>query len=196
MTQKLSALLFAKIDDERRVRILDGAMGCFLAYGYQRTTMDDIARAAEISRPALYLQFRNKADIYRALASAFMEHALENAVSAFQAAGDLETRLRSGLSCVMDLVGAVEASPHGADILDMKSSLAADIVASGRAKMRATIEGAIAASGATACSARVCAEMLLDAMDGMKQRMPPSAEQAKLKDDYIAVLMAALARPS
>ncbi len=196
MTQKLSALLFAKIDDERRVRILDGAMGCFLAYGYQRTTMDDIARAAEISRPALYLQFRNKADIYRALASAFMEHALENAVSAFQAAGDLETRLRSGLSCVMDLVGAVEASPHGADILDMKSSLAADIVASGRAKMRATIESAIAASGATACSARVCAEMLLDAMDGMKQRMPPSAEQAKLKDDYIAVLMAALARPS
>ncbi len=195
MTHPLSTLLFDKLGDERRARILDGAMGCFLAYGYQRTTMDDIAKAAEISRPALYLQFKNKADIYRALASAFMEHTLENAEAAFEAAGDLQTRLRSGLACVMDLVGAVEASPHGADILDMKSSLAADIVSGGRNKMRNLIEDAIAQETPATQLAGVYADMLLDAMDGMKQRLPPAAEQARLKDDYIAILMAALARP-
>ena len=42
-------------------------MKVVLAYGYSRTTMDDIARAAEMSRPALYLLFRNKAEIYRAM---------------------------------------------------------------------------------------------------------------------------------
>lgn len=196
MTQPLSDFLFAKISDERRARILDGAMNCFLAYGYQRTTMDDIAKAAEISRPALYLQFKNKTDIYRALATAFMEHTLANAEAVFDAGGDVQTRLRSALACVMDLVGAVEASPHGAEILDMKSSLAADIVASGRGKMRAMIEGAIAEGGAAARPPGVYADMLLDALDGMKQRLPPAAEQAKLKDDYIEILMAALARPS
>lgn len=196
MTQPLSALLFEKVGDERRARILDGAMECFLAYGYQRTTMDDIARAADISRPALYLQFRNKRDIYRALAAAFMEHVLANAQAAFEADGDLETRLRRALSCVMDLVGVVEASPHGADILDMKSSLAADIVASGRGAMCTMTEEAIAAHGAATGSPRLYAEMLLDAMDGMKDRAPPLAEQARLKDEYIAILMAALARPS
>ena len=41
--------------DPKRARILDGAMKVFLAYGYSRVTMDDIARAAEVSRPALYL---------------------------------------------------------------------------------------------------------------------------------------------
>lgn len=192
MTEPLSSLLFANVDDERRTRILDGAMGCFLAYGYQRTTMDDIAKAAEISRPALYLQFRNKADIYRALATAFMEHALANAEAAFEASDDLETRLRAALSCVMTLVGEVEASPHGAEILDMKSSLAADIVARGRDRMRAMIEDAIAMSGGAAQPPRAYAEMLLDALDGLKQRMPFSADQARLKDDYISILLASL----
>jgi AcrR family transcriptional regulator len=67
--------LLEHIEDSttRRARILVGAMKVFLAYGFQRTTMDDIARAAEISRPALYLLFRNKTDIYRALASGFLE---------------------------------------------------------------------------------------------------------------------------
>ncbi|TIN71546.1 MAG: helix-turn-helix transcriptional regulator, partial [Mesorhizobium sp.] len=54
--------------DPKRVRILDGAMKVFLAYGFSRTTMDDIARAADMSRPALYLLFKNKTDIFRAIA--------------------------------------------------------------------------------------------------------------------------------
>jgi AcrR family transcriptional regulator len=192
MTQSLSDTLFANCEDERRARILDGAMGCFLAYGYQRTTMDDIAKAAEISRPALYLQFRNKTDIYRALATAFMQHAVSNAETVFSGPGDLERKLTSALTCVMDLVGEVEASPHGAEILDMKTSLAAEIVATGRARMIELVETAIAASGPTPLPPRLYADMLLDALDGMKLRMPPVDEQMRLKDGYIAVLMAAM----
>ena len=48
-------------------------MKVFLAYGYSRVTMDDIARAAEVSRPALYLLFRNKADIYRAIGAMLLD---------------------------------------------------------------------------------------------------------------------------
>jgi AcrR family transcriptional regulator len=194
MTQSLSDMLFANCGDERRARILDGAMGCFLAYGYQRTTMDDIAKAAEISRPALYLQFRNKTDIYRALATAFMQYAVSNAETVFAGPGDLERKLTSALNCVMDLVGEVEASPHGAEILDMKTSLAAEIVATGRGRMIELVETAIAASGPTPLPPRLYADMLLDALDGMKLRMPPAGEQMRLKDGYIAVLLAAMGR--
>jgi AcrR family transcriptional regulator len=194
MTQSLSDMLFANCGDERRARILDGAMGCFLAYGYQRTTMDDIAKAAEISRPALYLQFRNKTDIYRALATAFMQYAVSNAETVFSGPGDLERKLTSALNCVMDLVGEVEASPHGAEILDMKTSLAAEIVATGRGRMIELVETAIAASGPTPLPPRLYADMLLDALDGMKLRMPPAGEQMRLKDGYIAVLLAAMGR--
>jgi AcrR family transcriptional regulator len=54
--------------DSKRARVLEAAMKVVLVYGYHRTTMDDIARAAQMSRPALYLLFRNKAEIYRAIA--------------------------------------------------------------------------------------------------------------------------------
>lgn len=192
MTQSLSDMLFANCEDERRARILDGAMGCFLAYGYQRTTMDDIAKSAEISRPALYVQFRNKTDIYRALATAFMQYCVSNAEAVFAGPGDLPEKLGSALTCVMDLVGEVEASPHGAEILDMKTSLAAEIVATGRGRMIELVETAIAAGGPTPLPPRLYADMLLDAIDGMKLRMPPVGEQFRLRDGYVAVLLAAM----
>lgn len=192
MTQSLSDMLFARCEDERRARILDGAMGCFLAYGYQRTTMDDIAKAAEISRPALYLQFRNKTDIYRALATAFMQFCVSQAERVFAGPGGLPDKLGGALTCVMDLVGEVEASPHGAEILDMKTSLAADVVATGRGRMIELVETAIAAGRPTPLPPRLYADMLLDAIDGMKLRMLPAAEQARLKEGYVAALLAAM----
>ncbi len=65
--------------DPKRIRVLKGAMQVFLAYGYSRTTMDDIARAAEVSRPALYLLFRNKTDIYRAICSCLLCNSVREA---------------------------------------------------------------------------------------------------------------------
>ena len=48
---------------DKRAQILDQAMDLVMRYGYSRVTMDDIARAAGMSRPALYQFFRNKTDI-------------------------------------------------------------------------------------------------------------------------------------
>ena len=80
-TQTLDA---RTIDDPKRARILERAMKVFLAYGFARTTMDDIARAAEVSRPALYLLFRNKTDIYRAIGAGLLEQSVETARMALQ----------------------------------------------------------------------------------------------------------------
>jgi TetR/AcrR family transcriptional regulator, transcriptional repressor of aconitase len=52
-------------DDERRMAILDAALECFLKHGYAKTSLDDIARAAHISRPLLYLKFKNKGEIFQ-----------------------------------------------------------------------------------------------------------------------------------
>lgn len=47
-------------------RILDGALAQLELHGVRRTTMDDIARAAGVSRPTLYGYFPNKGAIIRA----------------------------------------------------------------------------------------------------------------------------------
>ncbi|MDY7227221.1 TetR/AcrR family transcriptional regulator [Hyalangium rubrum] len=51
----------------RRVAILEAARDCFLQFGYAKTSLDDIAKRANISRPLIYRKFKNKEDIFSAL---------------------------------------------------------------------------------------------------------------------------------
>ena len=51
---------------EKKARVLETATSVFLRYGYRRTTMGDLATAAGISRPALYLLFCNKERVFEA----------------------------------------------------------------------------------------------------------------------------------
>jgi len=53
--------------DEKRDRVVAAATNVFLRYGFYRTTMADIAKAAGMSRPALYLLFPGKEDIFAAV---------------------------------------------------------------------------------------------------------------------------------
>ena len=52
----------------RRNDIVDAAEKLFFSRGYENVTMDDIAKELEMSRAALYLSFKNKEDIYAAIA--------------------------------------------------------------------------------------------------------------------------------
>jgi AcrR family transcriptional regulator len=54
-------------DAERRRAILDAARACFVQFGYAKTSLDDIARRANLSRPLLYRKYRNKEDIFGAV---------------------------------------------------------------------------------------------------------------------------------
>jgi AcrR family transcriptional regulator len=187
-------------EDARRARILEGAMTVFLAYGFQRTTMDDIARAAEISRPALYLVFRNKTDIYRALATEFLQGIIANAREVLASDDPLADRLERSIVCMLDHVIEIEESPHGAEILDMKNSLAGDIVASCRAELLSLVEAAIAKEArsrsvelsALGLSAGILADLLLDAIDGMKMRGLPAQRQREAVHRYTGIVARAI----
>lgn len=50
----------------RRRRILDAAVATFLRFGFRKTSMEEVARAAHISRQGLYLHFPTKEDLFRA----------------------------------------------------------------------------------------------------------------------------------
>jgi AcrR family transcriptional regulator len=49
----------------RRDAILQAAAGVFLRFGYRKSSMDDLARAAGLSRQGLYLHFAAKETIFR-----------------------------------------------------------------------------------------------------------------------------------
>lgn len=169
-----------RVEDPRRARILDGAKQVFLAYGFSRTTMDDIARAVEISRPALYLLFRNKADIFRAVGQRFLDQSLMAALCVLRnEEGPLGARLMTALDrALFQLFRAIEDSPHGEEIVDVENRIAADIVAEWRQRLVDAFTETIAAEARMqgtrleelGLTAQALAEMLFDIFQGLKAR--------------------------
>ena len=54
------------MDDEKRSRIVAAAINVFWKHGFRRVNMGELAEAAGISRPGLYLYFRTKEDVFKA----------------------------------------------------------------------------------------------------------------------------------
>lgn len=48
-------------------QIAEAALRLFARYGYKRSSMDDIAREAGVARATLYLHFKGKDDVFRAM---------------------------------------------------------------------------------------------------------------------------------
>ena len=61
----------------KRDQIIVAATAVFLRYGHARTTMNDVAEEARISRPALYLVFPRKEDIFAAVTERLIQNKLE-----------------------------------------------------------------------------------------------------------------------
>lgn len=59
--------------DERRAQILRAALACLARKGYARTTMDDIAREAGLSKGAIYWYFPSKREMLLTMVREFLE---------------------------------------------------------------------------------------------------------------------------
>lgn len=100
--------------EQRAQSILDAATKVFLAKGYTKTTMEDIALEAEITKPTIYQYFETKEQLYFSLMAPFIEElgkqgeAIEKKL--------IKGRYENGASLVADLFrsmyGAFLRFPH------------------------------------------------------------------------------------
>ncbi|GIF21696.1 AcrR family transcriptional regulator [Actinoplanes tereljensis] len=94
---------------DRHTRIMKAAAATFARLGYRRTSMDSIARAAEMSRPALYQYFANKEAIFREMTRWLLDR---NVAAAETAA----TEAARPIDALLDAVLALHTpGPHGAE---------------------------------------------------------------------------------
>lgn len=127
---------------QRQDAILDAAFLAFSNYGYRRTTMDDIAQGAGISRTALYLHYRNKEDIFKSLAKRYFEEAVtcvaaELAVTGRSAADTLAAAFLAYDGKFMDVV---LGTPHGAEMLEAGHVISADVIESGEVRIKELLQ--------------------------------------------------------
>ena len=167
--------------DPRQQAILQAAWSAFATYGFRKTSMDDIARGAGMSRPALYLHYRNKEDIFRSLVAHFYDVVaadLQSALGRDRPAADLIADAFAAQAG--ELTQAMLGSPHGLELLDAGSQTAADIVRAGEARLtaiyadwlaRAAAAGRVRLTG----PAEAVAATITAALKGIKTTTPDVA---------------------
>jgi AcrR family transcriptional regulator len=165
---------------DKRKLILESAFKVFLAYGFRRTTMADIADAAGISRPALYLEFKNKADIYRAGFLAMLDRTFRSVDAALEGDGPLCQRLIAALDAgVVAPLRRLQQSPHGAELFEVKQEIAGDLGQDWNAVLERSLGRALAdAKAKSEIDLQNCclgtedlARLIVSSAEGIKKRM-------------------------
>lgn len=108
--------------EARRRQLLETALTVFSSKGYHGSSMDDIADAAQVSKPVLYQHFPGKRELYLALVDYYLQELAVGLVSALQASDVNRERVESMLDVYF---GFVEANPE-AHRLIFESDLLAD----------------------------------------------------------------------
>jgi AcrR family transcriptional regulator len=143
---KVNIIVPEEPTESRHRALLEAAVGVFSRFGYRKTSMDDIARAADVSRQCLYLSFSNKEELFRRA----VEFALSSQLSAAVA-----VLSRSGTSVEQRLIAACEAwvgrfaGSQGADAADLMcagNTLAGEVLSGYGARFEAALADALAAS--------------------------------------------------
>jgi AcrR family transcriptional regulator len=118
-------------DGGRRDAIIEAARATFIHYGFRRTSLDEIARQADISRTGLYHHFRNKEEIFRAVTEDLHERALGAAERAAAAQGAAGGRLLGVLDAKLGwFLDILSASRHGDELIDQTNRLCGELVVS------------------------------------------------------------------
>ena len=113
----------------KREAVYEAAATVFAQYGFRRTTMNDIAQAAGISRPALYLMFANKENLFQGLAAFRLDQAIEQALDVLAGGGDTNERVIEALLVFERIFyEPIADSPHGAELMDISQSLASELM--------------------------------------------------------------------
>ncbi len=103
-------------DPRRRLAILDAAFRVFTSYGPRKTTVADIAREAHIGVGTVYLEFRSKNAILRAISHRGFERVHREMAAALQGEGPARDRLRRALTVRVTSFLAMADGRHGQDL--------------------------------------------------------------------------------
>lgn len=150
-------------DPSRADAVLDAALRTFARYGYRKTSMDEVARAARISRPGLYFLFASKQDLFRAAVTRALTQDLAAASRALTSSRPLRDRV-------------VEAFDHwagryiGTDIPEViaeNPDLLGDIVVTAPARFEQLLTDAIGSPDR--------AQTLISTSIGLKHQVPTQA---------------------
>ncbi len=166
-----------QVDRDKQSAILSAAYDVFINYGFRKTSMDDIARVAGMSRPALYQLFRNKTDIFRALSMRLLDLMVNDARNALRSDKPFGERLFDAIDAsILAQHRKICTTPHGVELMGVNDEFAGDLEVKWCATMTDTIaaeieeahkHGEISLDGLSV-DAEAVAAIIMQALEGLK----------------------------
>jgi len=116
MSQKLTP----EVLEARRAHVLDAARWCFLNFGFSRTSLEEVARRASVSRTSLYQICRDKEDLFIQVFDGWLLSRLPQAREAASAVGPSRARLQAVCQIILlDLWSEMEVAPMASEFHDV-----------------------------------------------------------------------------
>jgi TetR/AcrR family transcriptional regulator of autoinduction and epiphytic fitness len=185
------------VSDEKRRQILAAALGVFFKYGYQRVSMNEIAAAAGISRPGLYLHFSSKEEVFRAAIVQFADGLIEEIAKGLQSRKTIEEKVRYAFEVwTVQSFDLTRKSPEAKEIRDSSYEFAREALDQSYEKLESVLasilKGQVKSSGnKKALSAEKTAHILTSAVRGFKLVAQSAPELRKLIQDLLGFILAA-----
>lgn len=178
-------------------RVVDAARRMFLRHGYRRVTMGDIAAEAGISRPALYLVFPSKEEIFMAaLARYFVETLVEIREVAGRATG-VDRKLTQLLEiwCVRPFETA-QANPDAKDLYESGLEFANEVFERYSAEfdeiMSQLLKPLVKAQSTVRFPAIQVARLMVGAVIGFKQTARDGGQLRQMIAALVTIVLASL----
>jgi len=169
-------------------KVLSAAEGCFVRYGFRKTTMGDIALAAQVSRPALYLVYSSKEDVFRAVVARLFATMLTELGEGIDVRGEPIEQLQFAFEvwCVRPFE-IVQNAPDAADLLENSRQLSADAWNKAEADFETIVTDILSrvmqGQGGPGLSAAQVAHVLATAVPGFKESARSVADlRGRIKD--------------
>jgi AcrR family transcriptional regulator len=183
------------MDVAKRDRVLDAALDVFLRYGYKRVTMNDIAEAAGISRPALYLVFESKEEIFKSVHERWVKETLVDIESKISRLRTPEEKLRTAFELwTVQPFERMRASSEAAELLECTFGFAQDSVNQGYRSFEKILLPVLKTlskfqSAKTKVSAEKTAHILSGAVRGFKIVAKDASEIRSLIKELLILLL-------
>jgi AcrR family transcriptional regulator len=174
----------------KRQRAIDAGARVFMRFGFARATMGDIAKAAGMSRPALYLIFCRKEEVFEAVVAQWTEDSLAKIADGLASRPSLEEKLR--FACETWCVEGVERALANPDVRDMSGLPAVQESYALFQKCLTDILREPVASSSLSITATDLARVIVSSMQGFKQTARSADEMRHLIAVQITTVVRAL----
>lgn len=177
--------------------VLAAAREVFMRHGFKRTTMSDLAEAAQMSRPALYLIFSSKEEVFRALVTQIFTELLREVREAVSKHGEVADQL----TCAFEVWCArpyemIQVSPDARDILESGYAFATEITLRAFADFEQIISDIlrpiVSDQADPPLSSEQLAHILTTAAQGFKESVSSAVQLRQMIKGLITIVLAGL----